>query len=294
MSWLGADLVSWFAIALLVLGLASVGAGAYLGWRLLPGVRGHGVAAAAVAVVVGTLVFAGTWVLAVTALAGRVSGVLRRAPRDGAARLLAVATAGIPGQRGVWAAGMRAELASIDDPRERRRFARGCAVAALRHGSGRVPVGLVLGTGLVFAAGTFMASRVAFAGDGPGILGWVTVGTPQLVLVGVGLWAARSTGSFRVGLETGMLAFLAALIGYLAVVMPESAYWYHQEGVYVLDGDPPKGGVDAMPALDPLGPVFLGAVLLLWSPCAVIGAELGARLAETRAPRRPSQAPVPA
>ncbi|GEL98003.1 hypothetical protein [Cellulomonas terrae] len=269
--------------------VAVVVVGGVLGWTLLPGVRGHGLAAVLLSIG-GLLAVVGPWVLAAAALAGRVSAAVRRAPRDGSARLLSVATAGLAGHRGEWGAAMRAELESIDGPRERRRFARGCAWAALRQGSGRVSTVAVLGTALVFAAGTLVASRVGFGGDGQGILGWVTFGIPQLVLAGVGLWAARSTGSFRVGFETGMSAFLAAVIGYLAVVMPESAYWYHQAGVYVIDGDPPKGGPDATPALDPLAPIFLLPVLLLWSPCATIGAEIGVRLSQ----RRQTASPAPA
>lgn len=269
------------AVAALVALLVVVAVGAVLGWKLLPGVRGHGPAAVLLAIG-GLLAVVGPWVLAAAALAGRVSAAVRRAPRDGSARFLSVATAGLAGRRGEWGAAMRAELESIGDPRERRRFARGCTWAALRQGSGQVSTAVVLGTALVFAAGTLVASRVGFGGDGQGILGWVTFGTPQLVLLGVGLWAARSSGSFRVGFETGTLATLAAVIGYLAVVMPESAYWYHQAGVYVIDGDPPKSGPDATPALDPLAPIFLVPVLLLWSPCATIGAEIGVRLSQSR------------
>ncbi len=49
-------------------------------------------------------------------------------------RLLALATAGLRGGRRTWGAAMRAELAAIDNDSERRRFAVGCALTALRTG----------------------------------------------------------------------------------------------------------------------------------------------------------------
>lgn len=271
--------MSPLAVGLLVCAVLLTGAAAVVGWRLLADVVGHG--GAAVLVALGSaLVVGGPWLLSVAALSARTARAVRGAPRGG--RLLAVATAGLPGGRGEWGAAMRAELASIDDPRERRRFARGCTWAALRQGTGRVPVALVLGVALAFALATVAVSRLVFAGHGPGILGYVAVGFPQVVLLAAAFLPAWSTRSFRVGLETGALALVAALLGYLAVAMPESAYWYHQAGVYLLDGDPPKTP-DPNPALDPLLPLFLVAPLLLWPPCAVIGAELGARLSWRRA-----------
>ena len=48
---------------------------------------------------------------------------MSRRPQDGAERLLDLATAGLPAHRRAWGAAMRGELAAIDDPAVRRRFA---------------------------------------------------------------------------------------------------------------------------------------------------------------------------
>ena len=59
--------------------------------------------------------------------------------RDGAERVLALETTGLHGARDRWGAAMRAELASIDEPGQRGRFARSAAGVALRRGTGPWP-----------------------------------------------------------------------------------------------------------------------------------------------------------
>jgi hypothetical protein len=204
--------------------------------------------------------------------------------RDVPERLVGVATAGLRGPREEWGTAMRAELASVEDPHERRRFAIGCAVAALKAGIGPAPWLVAVGVGVVFAVGTLVASRISLAGDRAGILGYLFPG-PMLALFAVTVATAFISRSFRTGLVTGVLALLSGLIGVLAMTMAEAARWYAVAGVYVLDGDAPKSGLaltrlDAI--LDPLAPQFLIAFLLFWTPWPVLGAAIGACLRKIR------------
>lgn len=217
------------------------------------------------------------------ALAGAVlAHRLARSARghDGPERVVGVATAGLRGSRDEWGAAMRAELASLEDPRERRRFAVGCAVAAAKTGVVSTTWLVAVGVGIAFAVGTLVASRVSLAGDRAGILGFLFLG-PMLALFAVALTMAFASRSFRTGLVTGGLAFLAGLLGMLAMTMVEAARWHAVAGVYILDGDGPKSGLaltrlDAI--LDPLASTFLMFFLLFWTPWPVLGAALGARL----------------
>jgi hypothetical protein len=212
------------------------------------------------------------------ALAGAVIALrVARADRGGdrLERLVAVATAGLRNGRGEWGAAMRAELTSIDDPPERRRFAIGCLVAALRTGIGRAPWIVALAVGLVFPIGTFAASRVSLAGGRGGIMGF-TIAWPPLILFVAALFTALATRSFRTALVTGGLALVAGLVGMLAVASAEAAHWHAVAGVFLMDGDAPKESLDRVEAmLDPVSPVFVLLNLLVWAPWAVIGAAAG-------------------
>jgi hypothetical protein len=170
---------------------------------------------------------------------------------------------------------MRAELASIDDPRERRRFALGCTLAALRTGTGPGPWLISAGVGIVFAAGTLVASRAALAGGRAGIMG-PAIAWPPLVLFAVALITSRATRSFRIGFVAGGLALLAGLIGMLVVSMVEAARWHDVAGVFLVDGDYPTGGLERMDAiLDPIAPTFVAIYVLIWTPWPVLGAAVG-------------------
>jgi hypothetical protein len=222
----------------------------------------------------GTVGYVGTpFVLAAAAVGWHV-GRIARAP-DPASRLLALTTAGRHGRPAEWGAAMRAEVAGLTDPRERRRFALGCTLAAVRTGWGRTP--WVVGAALLVgsAAVTFAASRTMLAGGQGGILTGVLLPVP--VLFGAGLLAARAGRSFRAGLETGLVALLAVLVGVLVVVLPEAVTWYYDAGMYIVDGDRPPGGIlgqgDAMRDALRLVTFFY---LLFNAPWPVIGAAVGA------------------
>lgn len=193
-------------------------------------------------------------------------------------RLLALATAGLRGSRRTWGSAMRAELTAVDDPGERRRFALGCAVTALRTGGTRhvLLVAAIAGAGL--AAITLVSSRISLAGDRTGsLLAVLTLVTP-LVLVGVACAAGFTGRSFRSGLEYGFLTLPVVLVAIIAVAIPEGAHWAASGGVFILDGDAPSvpltaraGAFDALRSTLVFGPIG-------WLPWPVIGAQVGASL----------------
>ena len=90
--------------------------------------------------------------------------------RDGAERLLDLATMRLPAYRAEWGQAMLSELASIDNADARRQFARSAARAAFGRGLG-MTIGFGLGAGLLVAALVLVASRLQLADGGPGIAG---------------------------------------------------------------------------------------------------------------------------
>jgi hypothetical protein len=195
---------------------------------------------------------------------------------DFAERVLALATVDGHERREVWARAMRAELASIEDSRDRRRYALGCFMTTLRLGMGWVPWAIAIGIGVALALGTFVTSRVSLAGARTGIIGFTLPG-PILILFGVAFIRVRAARSFRSGLIIGGLALITGLIGVLAVAMLEAARWYEIAGVFVMDGDAPKGGLERLEAIrDPISWPFLIFHLLIWVPWPVLGAAAAA------------------
>jgi hypothetical protein len=228
--------------------------------------------------VAATLLLGTPLVVAASILVHRLVRVARG--RDAAERLVRVATAGLQGSLREWGEAMCAELATVEVPRERRRFALGCAVASLRGGIGWEPWVIALGVGVALALGTFAASRASLAGSRAGIMGLAFM-WPPFALFAATFVTTLATRSFRSGLVAGGLALVAGLVGMLAVAMAEAARWLDVAGVYLLDGDAPKGGlaltrVDAI--LDPIAPFFLALFLVVWTPWPVLGAAAGSRL----------------
>jgi hypothetical protein len=220
------------------------------------------------------------------ALAGSVLAYrLAAAPsdRDLAERLPGLATTG----RDEWERAMRAELASIEDPKERRRFALGCLVTTVRvEARSRWPI--VIGTGVVLAIGTLVTSRVLLGGQRTGIMIF-TLYPPAVALFAVSLITARRAGSFRAGLVVGALASVAAILGVFAMAMLEAGQWHDAAGVYIMDGDAPKHAIDRIGAtLDAISPNFLLFHLWTWAAWPVLGAALGARGKGTLERARPA------
>ncbi|MFN0281197.1 MAG: hypothetical protein ACKVZ6_04430 [Kineosporiaceae bacterium] len=202
-------------------------------------------------------------------------------PRDGAERLLVIATVGLPAHRCEWGAAMRAELASIDGSEARRRFARSAARAVVGQCLG-VRLGCGLVTGVLVAAVVVTASRLQLADGGPGVLD-ATVPVPAFLLMLVALVSAGLTRSFRVGLETGVYALVAGFAGLFAVLAAEGLAWMDRRGVFVLDGDPPRGVVDTADVVFNIFSTGMWAGhVIWWVPGVLIGGALGAAIGRRR------------
>lgn len=201
--------------------------------------------------------------------------------QDGAERLLALTTAGLNARRAEWGAAMRAELAAIEEPDERRRFSQSASAAALRYGLGS-HVAFGLGTGPVVAAAVLTASRMQLEHGGPGVLP-VTVFTPTVALLVVALMSARRARSFLAGVATGAFALGASFCAVFAVVALEGLVWMERHGVFVLDGDVPPHAVrtfDIVFDFFTTG-MWLGH-LIIWLPWLLTGAALGSWIASRR------------
>jgi hypothetical protein len=241
-----------------------------------------------VEVLVGALFFG--WPYVVAAPTAVVAASRVAVGVDAPARLLAFATSGRRGRRDEWGAAMRAELASVTgSPRERLRFAAGCAVTALRRGWGRSPWIVAAACAVLFAALTVATSRASLYGSRTGSLWGVIYGPPQITLLLVGLVAAWTGRSMPTGLEHAVAALAGILLGVLAAAIPEGALWAREAGVFLLDGDAPSTPLTAAGgALDALKATTLNWGLPHWLPWPVLGAAAGARL------RRRAAVPHPA
>jgi hypothetical protein len=154
----------------------------------------------------------------------------------------------------------------------------GRAWAALRTGwtgTGFL-VAVFVGAGL--AATTLVSSRASLTGDRAGPLFFVISVVTPVVLLAVTCGIGYARASFWSGIGVGVLAVLAALVGIVAVAMPEGARWAETAGVFILDGDAPvlspsarDGALDALQSTLVFGPIT-------WLPWPVIGAALGASL----------------
>ncbi len=240
-------------------------------WVVDPGVRLRDFIGTTL--VIGGLPATATWLIVRRAAAAAVGP-------DAPARLLAFATAGLRRGDAEWGAAVRAELAGIDRRDERRRFAVGRAWTALRTGWTRTWLLVAATVGAGLAATTLISSRASLAGDRTGSLFAVLIVVTPVVLLAVACGVGFAHASFRSGVEVGFLAMLGALVGIVAVAMPEGALWAETAGVFMLDGDAPAvaltGGAGALDALQ--STLIFGS--LTWPAWPVIGAELGA------APRR--------
>jgi hypothetical protein len=247
------------------------------------------VGALAVALVLSMLAPGAVLVLAVpVAVVGSI--LIRRRPTehevgDVAERLLAAAATptgertSSDGKPVDWGAALRAELATITVPRERRRFALGAAVALLGRPHSRRSFVVAAGVAVAFGAGLLGVSRAGLGDDG---LGSVTLLLPPVMLFAIAYLCARSTRSLRFGLETGVVAALTTLVAMAVVYGVEAAHWYHvAPDVSVLDGDHVDFDSTRAAVMDVANPIILLVHLVFWSPWPVLGAWVGARAPRT-------------
>jgi hypothetical protein len=203
------------------------------------------------------------------------------AHRDVAERLVSAAASltgegtSSDGEQVDWGAALRAELATITVPRERRRFAVGAAVALLGTPHSRRSFVVAAGVAVAFGAGVLGISRAGLGDDG---LGSVTMLLPPVMLFAIAYLCARSTGSLRFGLETGVVAALTTLVAVAVVYGVEAAHWYHVvPDVSVLDGDHVDFDSAQAAVLDAMHPIILLVHLVFWAPWPFLGALAGAR-----------------
>ena len=154
-------------------------------------------------------------------------------------------------------------------------------------------IGFGVGAGVLVAAVVLVASRLQLADGGPGLLD-VTVSVPAFILLLVTLLSAALGRSFRFGLETGVIALATSLAALFTVLATEGIVWMNRHGVFLLDGDPPRGVVD-MP--DIVFNLFSTGMwvghLILWVPAVLIGTALGAWIGSRRSPAELQAVPVP-
>jgi hypothetical protein len=173
-----------------------------------------------------------------------------------------------------WIAAVRSELAAVEDPRERRRFARAVVVVVVVRRTLTAWTWLLAGgVAVALALGLLGLSR-ARVGDG---VGDFTLFVPPLVFFAVGAVAAKRLGSFSRGLVVAAAVAVLSAVAMLSVAATEAAHLYAEAGVSLLDGEPVQVDSTSAAVLDTLHPVFIVLHLLFWLPGLVLGARLGAR-----------------
>jgi hypothetical protein len=227
------------------------------------------------------LIWALPWPVLGAAFGARTQNAGRQhAVRDVWQLLLDLATTDLPEHRCAWGAALRAELAAIDPPAERRGFALGGVWAALRSGRPHGAWVRAAGVAAVMAGGSFAASRWSLTHDRGGVLSfWMAV--PSVLLLAVALATAWRNRSFGSGLRTGALAGLAALVAVLAVGIPEALVWAHQQAGYLSTGDAVPPTWQAAVG-DVLRPEFLLGMIVFWTTGTAGGAALGTALGRLR------------
>lgn len=182
-----------------------------------------------------------------------------------------------------WIAAVRSELAAVEDPRERRHFARAVVVVVVVRRTLTAWTWLLAGCVAVALALGLLALSRARVGDG---VGDFTLFVPPLVFFAVGAVAAKRRGSFSRGLVVAAAVAVLSAVAMLPVAATEAAHLYSEAGVSLLDGETAQVDSTSAAVLDTLHPVFIVLHLLFWLPGPVLGAWLGAR-AKPLNPRSP-------
>jgi len=184
-----------------------------------------------------------------------------------------------------WGAALRAELASISDQRERRRFAFGAIVAILGTPR-RLRSGLLAaGVAVAFAVSLLGFSRATV---GHGGLGSMSVLVPPVILFVIGFLCAWSTRSLQFAVQTGVLAAVTILVAVAVVFGIEAVHWFDVAHVSVFDGEHVDFGTSRAAVLDALHPVILLVHLVFWLPWPVLGAAAGVRASRRGTASKPA------
>lgn len=185
-----------------------------------------------------------------------------------------------------WIAAVRRELAAVEDPRERRHFARAVIVVVVQR--------TLTGWTWLCAAAVADALALGLLGFsrelGEGGVGNFTLFVPPLVFFAVGAVAARRLHSFSRGLVVAVTAGVLSAIAMTPVAATEAAHWYSESGISFLDGEPAQVSSESGAIRDAFHPVFVVLHLLFWTPGIVLGAKLGARTKPAEARSAPEGA----
>ncbi|WP_156820976.1 hypothetical protein [Microlunatus phosphovorus] len=205
--------------------------------------------------------------------------------RDAAARMLDLATLGLPTSQHEWGRAMRAELSAIENTRDRRRFATSVArVTVFTSVGGQLVVAVLIG--LLVAVLTLLTSRHQL-GD-PSAVGVVTttVPIPALFLPTFAMAAAALARSYTVGVRAGLIGGVVCLIAVSGVLAFEGMVWIGQRGIFPLDADPPRTSIGpSEAALD----IFITGMwighLIIWLSAIVVAAGVGVGIARMASPQ---------
>jgi hypothetical protein len=156
------------------------------------------------------------------------------AARDLASRALAVAVRLLPGDRSNWGQAMLAELATLDDVGERRRYGLGCARAVLSDGGARRTVAVHV------IALTFVVVALAFA-TSISVTGVRIETIVFVVVLAVLAWSGRRSGLLgpiaedRLArrIRSGGYAVLGTFIMLALASLPSSGNLEHKGGVWM-------------------------------------------------------------
>ncbi len=228
------------------------------------------------------LLFATPLAIVAGLLATRIAAAARG--RDFAERFMTVATAGQSEPHDRWGAAMRAELASIGEPRERQQFALSAGASAI--GGGPASRWILAAS----VAAILVSLAVALSPLAPWIdpdirdshpeIGLLLALVRALALFAVALAVAFVRRSFRTGLQVGVLALVATVSGTLALTAVEAIVWAEAHGTFTYDDDVPGSAVplNAVTAvINAIPPIVVFGHLVWLTPWPVFGAVIGAR-----------------
>jgi hypothetical protein len=175
---------------------------------------------------------------------------------------------------------MRAELEAIEDRRERRRFALGCAVVVVRW---CFPRRIWLSAGALAATTAGVCLVATALAVNTGRRDWTSVPVLMLMALVVATFVAAATtalhqASYRAGVAAGSAVLVVPAVTFFAVTVPGLHQWYAVSGVSVSGNPLPVAAGLAFPW------TWVLLSLAVWVACPVIGASAGELLARRQDP----------